>query len=99
MEIIDGRLTAEKIKNNLATEISELKKTTGRIPGLVTILVGENPASQVYVKMKNKACAKIGMHSEQLNLPKEISENELLEIIEKYNRDDNFNGILVQLPL
>ena len=97
-KIIDGRKIAESIRANLAKEIEELKKQ-GVIPGLSVILVGENPASQVYVRMKNKACHKIGIYSEQNTLQADISEEELLKKIEELNNDDKINGILVQLPL
>lgn len=96
MQLIDGKKTSQEIKDELKTEISKLK---GKVPGLVTILVGENPASQVYVRMKNKACAKIGMHSKIEQLDGSVSEEELLSIIETYNNDSDYHGILVQLPL
>jgi methylenetetrahydrofolate dehydrogenase (NADP+)/methenyltetrahydrofolate cyclohydrolase len=96
MTLIDGKKTSQEIKDELKEQISKLE---GKVPGLVTILVGENPASQVYVRMKNKACAKIGMHSKIEQLDESISEKQLLDLIDKYNNDSDYHGILVQLPL
>lgn len=99
MQIIDGKKTAADIREELRIKISEGLKTNDKIPGLVTILVGENSASKVYVNMKIKACTEIGMHSKLEKLDETISEEELLKIIDDYNNDDLFHGILVQLPL
>lgn len=99
MQIIDGKKTAADIREELRLKISDLSKTQKNIPGLVTILVGEDPASKVYVNMKIKACAEIGMHSKIEKLDASISETELLKIIDSYNNDPLFHGILVQLPL
>jgi len=98
-EIIDGNRIAKQIREELSEEINNLKEEHNIIPGLSVVLVGENPASQVYVRMKNKACHKIGVYSEQHDLSKDISEYELLELIDKLNQDDKIHGILVQLPL
>jgi len=97
-EIIDGKRIAEEIKAELKIEIEELSRG-GIIPGLATILVGDNPASHVYVKNKTSACEKLGIYSEQHTLPKEIKEEELLELIATLNKKPNIDGILVQLPL
>ncbi|MDH7603501.1 MAG: tetrahydrofolate dehydrogenase/cyclohydrolase catalytic domain-containing protein, partial [Melioribacter sp.] len=97
--IIDGKKVAEEIKLELKVRIDNVKNRTGKVPGLVAILVGDNPASQVYVSSKGKACNEIGMHSKVENLSANISEKELIEHINYYNKDDNFHGILVQLPL
>ena len=99
MVLIDGKKVSQEIKDELKIKIDSAKNKLGLVPGLVTIIVGENPASQIYVKMKNKACAEIGMYSEKCELDSKISEAELLEIIGKYNNDEKINGILVQLPL
>lgn len=99
MTIIDGKQTAQDIRNELKVEIDKLKEAGKRVPGLVTILVGEDPASQVYVNMKNKACNEIGMMSKKDVLPETVSEEELLNIVEGYNNNPDFHGILVQLPL
>lgn len=99
MQIIDGKKTASDIREELKKKLITLKEKYNKVPGLVTILVGENPASQVYVNMKIKACSEIGMHSKLEKLDASISETELLEIIDKYNNNPLFHGILVQLPL
>lgn len=99
MTIIDGKKVAKEIRLELKEKVSGLKNKYGRVPGLVAILVGENPASQVYVRMKQRACDEVGIYSEVLRLPEETKETELIEIIQKYNSDEKINGILVQLPL
>lgn len=99
MQIIDGKKTAAEIREELREEISQLIAQGKKIPGLVAILVGEDPASQIYVKSKGRACKEIGMRSKTELLPSEISELELLKIIDRYNNDSDFHGILVQLPL
>ena len=99
MIIIDGKKVAQEIRNELKEKVSDLKSKYEKAPGLVTIIVGDNPASKVYVKMKNKACEEIGMNPKIESLPENTSEEELVRLIEKYNSDENFHGILVQLPL
>ncbi|MBU0909240.1 MAG: bifunctional methylenetetrahydrofolate dehydrogenase/methenyltetrahydrofolate cyclohydrolase FolD [Proteobacteria bacterium] len=98
-KIISGTETAKAIREELKIEIAELKEKHNVVPGLVTILVGEDPASQSYVTAKNKTAHALGIHSEQMTLAADISEQELLNLIEKYNNDDKIHGILVQLPL
>ncbi|MEW6429767.1 MAG: tetrahydrofolate dehydrogenase/cyclohydrolase catalytic domain-containing protein [Thermodesulfobacteriota bacterium] len=98
-KIISGTEVAKTIKEELTTEVAELKAKHNIVPGLVTILVGENPASVSYVTAKNKTAHAIGIHSEQVNLPADITEEQLLATIDEYNRNDRINGILVQLPL
>ena len=90
---------ADKIREELKAEIAELKEKHNIVPGLVTILVGEDPASQSYVAAKNKTAHAIGIHSEQITLDADTPEEELLALVRKYNADDKINGILVQLPL
>jgi methylenetetrahydrofolate dehydrogenase (NADP+)/methenyltetrahydrofolate cyclohydrolase len=97
-ELINGRELADKMQAQIKEEVAELEKIGVR-PGLVVLLVGENQASQTYVKNKDLAAAKIGIHSKIERLPETISEAELLEVIERYNQDPKFHGILVQLPL
>ncbi|GGC98497.1 bifunctional methylenetetrahydrofolate dehydrogenase/methenyltetrahydrofolate cyclohydrolase [Enterococcus wangshanyuanii] len=97
-ELINGRELADKMQAQIKEEVTELEKK-GIKPGLVVLLVGENPASQTYVKNKDLAAAKIGIRSKIERLPETISEAELLEVIERYNQDPEFHGILVQLPL
>jgi len=99
MQLIDGKKTASDIRHELKVKISKLDENSKKVPGLVTILVGENPASQVYVNMKIKACAEIGMHSILEKLDENTSEEDLLKIIDGYNINSSIHGILVQLPL
>lgn len=98
-KIISGTETAKAIREELQVEVSELKEKHGIVPGLVTILVGEDPASQSYVTAKNKTAHALGIHSEQVTLDADTSEEDLLALVDKYNKDDKINGILVQLPL
>ncbi|NWF50816.1 MAG: bifunctional methylenetetrahydrofolate dehydrogenase/methenyltetrahydrofolate cyclohydrolase FolD [Ignavibacteriaceae bacterium] len=99
MVLLDGKKIAAEIKAELKQKIDEQFAITGRRPGLVAILVGENPASKIYVSSKSKACAEIGITGKTESFPANISESELLKIIESYNLEKNFHGILVQLPL
>lgn len=99
MQIIDGKKISAEIKNELKVQIEELKKQGKNVPGLAAILVGDNPASRIYVSSKSKSCQEIGMRSIVETLSSDISQNELLDIIKRYNEDDNYHGILVQLPL
>ncbi len=99
MKIIDGKETALTIRLELKEKVDKLKVSGNDVPGLVTILVGDNPASEVYVKSKIKACVEIGFNSKAEKLSSEISEEELLNLVKKYNDDNNYHGILVQLPL
>ena len=98
-KIISGVEVAKAIRQELKQEVVELKEKNGVVPGLVTILVGEDPASQSYVAAKNKTAKELGIYSEQITLPAETPETELLQLVEKCNRDPKINGILVQLPL
>nr|WP_320012619.1 tetrahydrofolate dehydrogenase/cyclohydrolase catalytic domain-containing protein [uncultured Desulfobulbus sp.] len=98
-QIISGVETAKAIREELTTEIADLKSQHGVVPGLVTILVGEDPASQSYVAAKNKTAHALGIHSEQVTLPADTSEEELLRIVGEYNANTAIHGILVQLPL
>ncbi|MGE4274967.1 MAG: bifunctional 5,10-methylenetetrahydrofolate dehydrogenase/5,10-methenyltetrahydrofolate cyclohydrolase [Candidatus Methanomethylophilaceae archaeon] len=96
--LIDGKRIAGEIQEELAREVGVLKEK-GVTPGLAVILVGEDPASQMYVQMKGRTCRKLGMHSETIILPESTPEGELLERIEALNGDPAIHGILVQLPL
>lgn len=98
-KLISGTEVAKEIREELKVEVSELKAKHNIVPGLVTILVGEDPASQSYVAAKNKTAHALGIHSEQVTLDKDTSEEDLLQLIDKYNNDSQINGILVQLPL
>lgn len=96
--IIDGKAIAEKIRADLAAQVKELQ-ARGITPGLATVLVGSDPASEVYVRMKGDACNKLGMHSVKITRPAETTEEELLALINELNNDPAIHGILVQLPL
>lgn len=98
-EIISGTEVAAAIRKEIAARVAEMKAQTGRVPGLVTVLVGENPASQAYVRMKNRAAGEAGFNSRQIDLPVGIPEAELLGWVEGLNADPDVHGILVQLPL
>lgn len=98
-QIISGTEVAKAIREELKVEVTELIEKHGITPGLVTILVGEDPASQSYVAAKNKTAHALGIHSEQVTLPADTSEADLLALVDKYNKDPKINGILVQLPL
>ena len=98
-QIIDGNDIARKIRAELTQEIERLKAERGVTPGLATVLVGENPASQSYIRMKNKACRDLGLYSEQHTLPATIAEADLLALLADLNRAAKIHGILVQLPL
>lgn len=99
MTVIDGKTLAAKMQAALAEKTAQLKAEKGLVPGLVVILVGEDPASQVYVRNKERSALAAGFKSEVVRVPVSISEDELLELIERYNQDDAWHGILVQLPL
>jgi methylenetetrahydrofolate dehydrogenase (NADP+)/methenyltetrahydrofolate cyclohydrolase len=98
-QIISGTEIAKQIREGLKQEIAELKEKHNLIPGLATILVGEDPASQVYVGSKVKTCEALGVHSERYDLPADTGEDKLLSLIDKLNKDPKIHGILVQLPL
>lgn len=97
-QIINGNEIAKSIRAEIKAEVAKLKQS-GIEPGLVVIIVGEDPASQVYVRKKGEACNELGIHSETVRLPASTTEAELLALIDKYNKDPKFDGILVQLPL
>ena len=98
-KIMDGRKVSQDIKKWIARRTGELKDRTGIVPSLASILVGDDPASEIYVRNKRRACGRCGMLSEEYNLPEETSEEELLSLIERLNLDEKVHGILVQLPL
>jgi len=94
-QIIDGRLLAQKIEEQIRQEVGKM----GIKPGLAIILVGNDPASQIYVDSKERACRRVGFYFEEILLPREIGQEKLIEIIKLLNENPNFHGILVQLPL
>src|SRR6056297_693050 len=97
-EIIDGKSIAAEIREEVRLDTESLS-VRGVVPGLATVLVGENPASATYVRSKQRACEKAGIHSRDIRLPEETSESELLSIVTELNTDPDIDGILVQLPL
>ncbi len=99
MQLIDGKSLAAKVQQNVAEEVEQLKQEKNIVPGLAVILVGDDPASHAYVKMKAKACEKVGFYSITHNMPDTISQDEIIEIIEMMNNNPHIDGILVQLPL
>ncbi|MDX1648083.1 MAG: bifunctional methylenetetrahydrofolate dehydrogenase/methenyltetrahydrofolate cyclohydrolase FolD [Longimicrobiales bacterium] len=98
-QIISGRDIAEEIRAELKERVARVKEASGIVPGLATVLVGDDPASQMYVGMKNKAAAAMGIHSRQITLPADTPQDELLGVVEGLNADPEIHGILVQLPL
>lgn len=97
--LIDGKLVSEKTREKIKENISSFKEKYGITPGLAVVVVGNDPASAVYVRNKHKACLAVGINSYQIELPEETTEDELLMKIDELNRDCLVNGILVQLPL
>jgi methylenetetrahydrofolate dehydrogenase (NADP+)/methenyltetrahydrofolate cyclohydrolase len=97
--IIDGKAVAREIQAKVKEEVEGLKRRWGMVPGLGVVLVGDDPASHLYVKNKEKACKEVGIRSEEHLLPASVSERDILSLIQKLNRNDEIHGILVQLPL
>jgi len=93
--IIDGKQIAKKLRSSIAEQVTKLD----RKPGLAVVLVGDDPASEVYVRNKDNACKEVGFYSEKINKPADITQAELLSEVERLNKDDKIDGILVQLPL
>jgi len=99
MQLIDGKSLAKKVQDSVAQEVSDLKQEKNIVPGLAVILIGDDPASHSYVKMKAKACEKVGFYSITHNMPDTISQDEIIATIEMMNNNPRIDGILVQLPL
>lgn len=98
-KIIDGKAIASEIKEDLKVKVEKLKDVHGSVPGLAVVLVGDDPASAVYVRMKGRGCEEVGLKSFQYILPEATTEQELLTLIDELNNQDEVSGILVQLPL
>ena len=98
-QIIDGKAIAAQVREKVAADVAKMVEEGGPTPGLATVLVGENPASQVYVRMKQKACAKAGIESFGYKLPEDASQEEVESLVAELNADPKVHGILVQLPL
>jgi len=98
MNIIDGKKVSQDLRKEIECQVEKLAKE-GIVPGLAVLIVGDNPASKAYVKMKGKACGKLGIYSETIELSGDISEEDLIGYVDKLNIDDKIDGILVQLPL
>ena len=99
MQLIDGKSVAKKVQATVTTEVAQLKQEMNIVPGLAVILVGDDPASHAYVKMKAKACENVGLYSITHNMPDTISQDEIIATIEMMNNNPRIDGILVQLPL
>ena len=99
MQVLDGKAVAERLKQELAAKIQDERLKTQRVPHLVVVLVGEDPASQVYVKNKHLACEKIGMKSTVLRKPADMTQADLEKLLHELNADNDVDGVLVQLPL
>jgi len=98
-ELIDGKLVTANVRNRIATDIKKFKEESNVTPGLAVILVGNNPASAVYVRNKHKGCLEVGINSYEITMPESTTEEQLLAEIERLNSDEKVHGILVQLPL
>ena len=96
--IIDGKMLSLKLKEEMKGHIAQMKEE-GIVPKLVVVLVGNDSASQVYVRNKHKSCGEVGIESEVITMPEETTQQELLEVVERLNQDNSVDGILVQLPL
>ncbi len=99
MKIIDGKATAAEIKSEIAKEVAEMIDSGKEAPHLAAILIGDDPASQTYVSGKEKSCKEVGFISSLCKFPNDISEKELLKVVDFINKDDEINGLIVQLPL
>ncbi len=97
-EIIDGKKAAQELRAEVGEEVEKLKEDYGVTPGLAVVLVGEDPASQVYVRNKHRACEKAGIKSQDIRLPEDTSHEEVVKKVEELNEDPEVHGILVQLP-
>lgn len=99
MQLIDGKKTAQSIKGEIAQSVQEIKNKKGKIPHLAAIIVGEDPASKIYMSHKVKACAQVGFNSTLIELPEDLTEEQLLHEVDLLNKDKDIDGFIVQLPL
>lgn len=99
MQLIDGKALAQKVQTSIATQVEQLKQEKNIVPGLAVLLIGDDPASHAYVKMKAKACEKVGFYSITHSMPDTISQEEIIGTITMINENPRIDGILVQLPL
>lgn len=99
MQLIDGKSLSRKVQDTVAAEVAQLKQEKNIVPGLAVILIGDDPASHAYVKMKAKACEQVGFYSITHHMPDTISQDEIIATIEMMNQNPRIDGILVQLPL
>ena len=99
MQLIDGKALAKKVQDSVSTGVEQLKQEKNIVPGLAVLLIGDDPASHAYVKMKAKACEKVAFYSITHNMPDSISQDEIIATIEMMNNNPRIDGILVQLPL
>ena len=97
--IIDGKVISKEVRGEIAADVVAFKEKYGKAPGLAVIIVGNDPASQVYVRNKKRACEEVGFYSENYELPEDTTQEQLIALVEKLNEDENIHGILVQLPL
>jgi len=97
--LIDGKALSKELRKEITADVERLKTEKGFTPGLAVVLVGEDPASQTYVRNKERSCKRVGMYSEVHRLPAETSEEELLNLVDRLNNDEKIHGILVQLPV
>ena len=98
-QIIDGKAISKQVREEIATDVVSFKEKYGSAPGLAVIIVGNDPASQVYVRNKKRGCEEVGFYSESYELPDSTTQEELIALVERLNNDDKIHGILVQLPL
>jgi methylenetetrahydrofolate dehydrogenase (NADP+) / methenyltetrahydrofolate cyclohydrolase len=99
MQLLDGKFLSESIKKEIAQEVQQIQQKGGKIPHLAAVLIGDNPASQAYVSSKVKSCAQVGFHSTLIKKNVNLSQNELLQIIDDLNQNPDIDGFIVQLPL
>ena len=98
-KLISGKIVSVKVRNEVKKETEELRENHGIVPGLAVILVGNDPASQVYVRNKQRACEEVGFHPYEYRMNENATQEQLLDLIGVLNKDNKVNGILVQLPL